>query len=429
MSRREEERIYDANDSFDVNQLKLTAPTVLSGGHHFMKYMIRDHPLYLQTGKCTTKQGIIKAGKRMYCDLVFTNEHESFIRWLENLEEYSQKYIYDHRSQWFETDLEMHDIENSFTSPLKLYTSGKYYLLRVNIPVRLGKCTLRVYDEDETVVDLESIRDTTQMYTILELQGIRCSARSFQIEIEMKQMMVLRPNNLFETCVISKGGEPRISNPSSSPSVAPSVAPSPSVDETDMIHPSVKEEDPSTTDHKETESDIIPSIEGTSCDTMTIFDPHTSEKEYDVKEEDTRNGSEEEVPKGPSMESMESMEGTEGKEEEVPKGLSMEGMEDLEDLEETTIDVVSIEPVLNSDASIDDLPEEYDLDHTMLDDKDPPVYVRNRNDVYYEMYLAAKTKAQAARDLAIQSFLEAKRIQNMYHIQDPDSIPSVPSNP
>lgn len=406
MSRREEERIYDANDSFDVNQLKLTAPTVLSGGHHFMKYMIRDHPLYLQTGKCTTKQGIIKAGKRMYCDLVFTNEHESFIRWLENLEEYSQKYIYDHRSQWFETDLEMHDIENSFTSPLKLYKSGKYYLLRVNIPVRLGKCTLRVYDEDETVVDLESIRDTTQMYTILELQGIRCSARSFQIEIEMKQMMVLRPNNLFETCVISKGGEPRISSTS-----AVAVASSSSVDETDRIRPVVKEEEtPMTdvldkeTDHKETESDIVPYIEGESCDTMTIFDSRTADSRITEKDDDTRNRQEEEEEDRRNI-----------SEEDVPKE------EGSEDLEEHTVNIASIEPVLNSDTSIDDLPEEYDLDHTMLDEKDPPVYVRNRNDVYYDMYLAAKTKAQAARDLAIQSFLEAKRIQNLYHIQDPDS--------
>ena len=398
MSRREEERIYDANDSFDVNQLKLTAPTILSGGHHFMKYMIHDHPLYLQTGKCTTKQGIIKAGKRMYCDLVFTNEHESFIRWLENLEEYSQKYIYDHRSQWFETDLEMHDIENSFTSPLKLYKSGKYYLLRVNIPVRLGKCTLRVYDEDETVVDLESIRDTTQMYTILELQGIRCSARSFQIEIEMKQMMVLRPNNLFETCVISKGGEPRIGV------IAAATT----------MHPVAKEEEASANtytsldtepDHnKVTESDIVSSIEGgveVSCDipvvdTISTLDPPTKEEEYTGI-------------------------GPEDIDDNVPNVVSIETPLNSFELRSSELEGVPPKNTSYSDMSIEDLPEEYDLDHTMLDDKDPPVYVRNRNDVYYEMYLAAKTKAQAARDLAIQSFLEAKRIQNLYHIQDPDS--------
>ena len=49
---------------------------------------------------------------------MFTNENEEFIQYLENLEQYSQKYIYDHRDKWFETELEENDIENSFNSGL-----------------------------------------------------------------------------------------------------------------------------------------------------------------------------------------------------------------------------------------------------------------------------------------------------------------------
>jgi hypothetical protein len=40
--------------------------------------------------------------------------------------------------------------------------------------------------------------------TILEVQGIKCSARSFQIEIEMKQLLVLKPIDLFEKCILTK---------------------------------------------------------------------------------------------------------------------------------------------------------------------------------------------------------------------------------
>jgi hypothetical protein len=39
--------------------------------------------------------------------------------------------------------------------------------------------------------------------SILELQGIKCSARSFQIEIEIKQLMTLKPVNLFDDCLIN----------------------------------------------------------------------------------------------------------------------------------------------------------------------------------------------------------------------------------
>ena len=58
------------------------------------------------------------------------------------------------------------------------------------------------YDEDENEIDFETITDDTGVMTILEVQGIKCSSKSFQIEIEMKQLMVLRTANIFEKCII-----------------------------------------------------------------------------------------------------------------------------------------------------------------------------------------------------------------------------------
>ena len=85
---------------------------------------------------------------------------------------------------------------------------------------------------------------------------------------------------------------------------------------------------------------------------------------------------------------------------------------DISQLDEA--EVVASEDATELDMDADQLLMEYD-------EKDPPIQIRSRDDVYYEMYLAAKTKAQAARDLAIQSFLEAKRIQNLYQIVDTDT--------
>jgi hypothetical protein len=199
--------IYDPNDNFDFEKLILTTPTIMSGGNHFIKYFINDMPLYIQPPKCKVRQGIVKTGKRAYCDLMFTNENENFIRWLENLENYSQKKIFNNREKWFETSLDQHDIENSFTSPLKVYKSGKYYIVRTNIPTVLGKSNFKIYDENENIVEIENIKDNENVVTILEIQGIKCSARSFQIEIEMKQLLVLKPVDLFEKCILTKKNE------------------------------------------------------------------------------------------------------------------------------------------------------------------------------------------------------------------------------
>jgi hypothetical protein len=200
--------IIEPNDSFSFEKLTMTSPVVVAGGNHFIKYLLNDRPLYIQPPNCKLKQGIIKAGKRSYCDLMFTNENENFIRWMENLEIHSRKLIFNNRAKWFETELEEHDIENSFASPLKIFKSGKYYIARVNVPSALGKMTLKIYDEDENLVDSETLKENENVATILEIQGIRCSPRMFQIDLEMKQLLILKPVDLFEKCILLKPTKP-----------------------------------------------------------------------------------------------------------------------------------------------------------------------------------------------------------------------------
>ena len=46
------------------------------------------------------------------------------------------------------------------------------------------------------------------------------------------------------------------------------------------------------------------------------------------------------------------------------------------------------------------------------------VVLKNRNDVYYEMYKEAIKKAKMAKNIALSSYLEAKRIKNLYMLDD-----------
>jgi hypothetical protein len=103
---------------------------------------------------------------------------------------------------WFQSDFELHDVEDLFTSSLKVFKSGKYYILRTIIPVCLGKCSLALFDESEMMVSPDRLTDETDVLVILEFKGIRCSARDFHIEIEVKQMMIMKPVQLFANCII-----------------------------------------------------------------------------------------------------------------------------------------------------------------------------------------------------------------------------------
>jgi hypothetical protein len=200
------ENIIEPNDSFDFSQITMISPTSVAGGNYFIRCLAKNQtPLYIQPPKCKTKQGIVKSGnKKMYCDLMFSHDDEIFLRWVEQFEEYCQTKLYENRAKWFDSEMDRQDIEMSFVSSFKNYKSGKLQLLRTHIPLRLGKCALKIYNEEEKDVPPESVLENSNLMTILEIQGIKCSTHSFQLEIEIKQMMILNPVDLFEKCIFTK---------------------------------------------------------------------------------------------------------------------------------------------------------------------------------------------------------------------------------
>jgi len=195
--------IHDTNELMDFEkQITFLSPKSVSSGNYLIKcFHTNQTPLFIQSPKCISKQGIVKAGKKLHCDLIFSYEDEFFLRWMEHFETFCQNKIFENRSTWFDSELEIHDIENSFLPSLKIFKSGKQHILRTNIPLRLGKCALKIYDENEEDVDPEKIVENTKIMTIIEIQGIKCSSRSFQIEYEIKQMMLLNPVDIFEKCL------------------------------------------------------------------------------------------------------------------------------------------------------------------------------------------------------------------------------------
>ncbi len=196
--------ILEPSDSFDFEQLSLSNPVSLTGGTYFTKISNATAPLYIQTPACITKQGIHKSGKHYVCELMFDNTASSFIHWLEKLETTCQQLIYSKSADWFQNPLELTDIEGAFTSPIKTYKSGKYYLVGVSIKTRENdELAVRIYNENEQIKTMYDITEQTQIISILDVQGIKFTSRNFRIELEMKQCMIMDNDGaFFENCLI-----------------------------------------------------------------------------------------------------------------------------------------------------------------------------------------------------------------------------------
>ena len=361
------EQIYDTRDKltqFDFSKLVLSKPTLISGGNYFIRFKKNNFPLYIQPPSCSTRNGFVKNGRKYHTDLMFTNEDEYIIQWLERLEEYCVNFIYSHRSDWFDGDMEIVDIENYFTSPLKVYKSGKYYTVRVNIPSALDKPNIKIYDEKEEIVDFNSINDTTRIMSIMEVQGIKCSARSFQIELEMKQVLVTKPIelDLFNKCIITHTEK--------------------------VIH-----ETPTTID-VDTNNDIVSNkevIEETMDTIKTII-----EEKHDT------------------IETIDNL----GKRENIDEHTDTQPNDAIVENDDMPLTIENNVAPTNEFISSDTMQEVvFNLEDLSQDET---VNLKQPNEVYYQMYKDAIQKAKVAREMALSSYLEAKSIKNTYMLTDID---------
>ena len=204
------DNIIEPDATFDFSKISLVNPISVQGGAYFTKILFNDAPLYIQTPKTLTRQGFIKNGKKYSCDLMLDNENDSeqLISWIENLENRCQQLIYEKSDSWFETTLDKNDIETAFNSSLKIYKSGKYYLLRTHIKTNslTQQPILKIFNENETVQTIDDVKPDTRIVSIIEIQGIRFTTRNFQIEYELKQVMIIKTDLFFENCLIKKKG-------------------------------------------------------------------------------------------------------------------------------------------------------------------------------------------------------------------------------
>lgn len=200
--------INTADDTFKFINLELLPPIKYQSGSHFTKLLFNGELLRIQTPKCNTKNGVVKHGKKTICDLIFDKSTEEFLFWIENLEAKCHQLIYEKSNLWFDTELELHDIESSFNSLIKPYKYGKCYSIRSDIKTAsTGKLALQVYHDNERDATIEDITTETDIIAILEIEGIKFNSKNFfQLELNLCQIMIISPpvEKILNKCLIKK---------------------------------------------------------------------------------------------------------------------------------------------------------------------------------------------------------------------------------
>lgn len=374
--------VFYPSDSFKFDNLQLTHPQHITGGSYMTRYSYCDskQPLYIQSARTLSKQGIVISGKKAHIDLLLTSNDgdTEFTEWITNLEKRSVELLYEKRHLWFTQELDHTDIENSFTSPIRAYKTGNF-LLRVNLEpnrnfTHIQPFVCKIFDENKKAASVEYIKSDQTIISIIEFQGIKFTSRNFQIELFLRQVLVIPDVPLFETCVISADAPVHPPAPASLP--IPGPIPGPALKE-------IPESDNTNYDC------YLGSLQKNDGFNNQIVDEptHTDDTERYISERPLKHFEYTEVD------------------------IDFKNIPDTIDVNEPTFEGLGISTTVANEPPLA-----------------PPlsttITLKKHKDVLYEMYKVAKHKAYEMKRAAIRAYLEAKEIKAKYLLDDLDDYGS-----
>jgi hypothetical protein len=379
--------IVEPDDRFDFSKINLGALTRISGETYYARIYLNNAPLFIQTPKSLTKQGFVKTGKKMHSDLMFTNQDEKLINWVEHLESRCQQLIYEKKSEWFTGDesMELNDIEGAFTSMLKLYKSGKYYLIRANV-----KNNVKIFDENvnsTAKMTCEDINGSTNMITVIEIQGVKFVSKNFQIELEIKQCMVVSPDPFSDNCFIK-----HLSRPTQG-----AHPPKTTVDQ--IVDEFINEQTHNYSAPKLNQGDLQKPLE--------IIAPVLNEEDETKRNTELNSITTSTVP-------VKKLPPNHGDDDDEDEALMEIHIGD-EVTDNAALGIIEIGDNLEPIVVEPDIKEvDLKVDNNSLE----TISLKRPNQVYYDIYKEARKKAKEMKHRAVLAYLEAKNIKKTYMLED-----------
>ena len=350
---------YDVSREFPFDKLSLENPHGVQGGAYFSKIKVDNHPFLFQTPKCSTKAGIVTTEKKIYCDLILTNDNDKFIQFLQDLEKSVQTLIYEKRNIWFHNDMEMENIEYFFNPIVR--TWKKNFLVRTYIQqpkhIKSAK-SLQIYDENENRLTIQDVKKSNKVIAILEGLGIKFTSSSFHLELCLRQAMILEDKPLFQKCLI------QMQNP---------------IQDEKITLQEDKGEDKKTEQPADIKTEPPADIKTEQPADIKTEPPADAELETDENNSESDTDPDE-------KEDVKLFKATPQKDNTVDN--KVKHLEQTKELCEIKVDI---------SGNVEDA-----------------MQLKTPISVYREIYKKAKEKAKMARRLAIQAFLEAKKIKNTF---------------
>jgi hypothetical protein len=452
--------IYTPDTTFDFNQITLDDPSPVTGvpGTYFIKINVqkgdglvaaKNNMFYLQFPKCVLKTPFVEVSlNSKSSDLVYDRKsYATLLEWIENLHFILQDKIFERRTSWFKNSFTKDDIETMLRPMYRLTNGGKHISIKVLAKTQ-GPLRCIAYNEKEIGIDLDDIEANKSLIPLLLIEGVRFSTSnsnlSFEIDVSTTQMMVLQntPSRCLIKSEIPKEKELVKDNELLSTKKNESINPVLDTSNVEEVATTVIAEVINDNTVAASQIEKIESDANSDITELTVVSETTSTPANETLIDNAAAASASIDPMEVNVDNAELI-------IVENSSLSTEEVANIKIDENLTVDI--IKPTIANEISITQsetieksepplaikpmviTPEPFcklpanistsstDLVEVTLDYHDAPenaLRLKNRTEVYREMYDIAYARAKELRLKSIEAYLEAKNIKNTYLISE-----------
>jgi len=152
-----------------------------------------NEPFFLQTPKMICKKGgieIIESRNNNTLNMETMNIDYSFYDAFVNLDELNVKKTFENNKEWFGKEIPLDVIDNMYKRLNKPVKKDSKPIFEFKVPMTKGKVQCQIYDQKRTCIDLNQLKEGTEVVCILHLRGLKFLKQHYYCDVYISQIKV-----------------------------------------------------------------------------------------------------------------------------------------------------------------------------------------------------------------------------------------------
>ena len=193
-----------------LSNIKYKEPAKTAGGcllsRTFYKHIDQEIPIYIQTPRLRVNSDLEILDSKTYLELELDKKHINFYEFINNIDDQNIRETFKNSEDWFQEKLPMDVVDDYYKTNIKMRKYNKSPIIKFKIPIYKNntKRSCDIFGDDLKPIEVNEIKQKTDVICILELEGIKFFKQRFETEWKVVQLRVYKSKEESLPCLINE---------------------------------------------------------------------------------------------------------------------------------------------------------------------------------------------------------------------------------